>query len=112
MANLTKYQVKVRLKKGDEVVVLTGRAKGQTGKIDRIERKKDRVYLVGVNLAKRHTKPNLGNQEGGIIEKVAPLNISNVSLIDSKTKKPTRVGYKLDGAKKTRVARRSGTTIA
>jgi len=112
MSEMTKYEVKCRLKKGDEVVVLSGRCAGQKGKIDRIDRKHDAVYVSGVNLVKRHVKPSVADQEGGIVEKVAPLHISKVALLDPKTKKPTRVGFKVEGDKKVRFAKDSGTILA
>ena len=112
MKERTKYQTKCRLKKGDEVVITTGRsADGRTGKIDRIDLKKSRIYISGLNMVKRHTKPGQGNEEGGIIDKVMPVDISNVALVDPKTKKPTRVGYKLQDGKKVRYAKASGTVL-
>ena len=79
MAEKTKYQVKSRLKVGDEVVVLTGKSKGETGKIAKIDFKNDRVEVAGVNLAKRHTRPGTVSEEGGILDKAMPLHISNVA---------------------------------
>ena len=112
MKEQSKYQRKCRLKKGDEVVITTGRsADGKTGKIDRIDLKKNRVYVGGLNIAKRHTKPGQGQEEGGIIDKVMPVDISNVAFVDPKTKKPTRIGYKLQDGKKVRYAKASGTII-
>ncbi|SMF20802.1 50S ribosomal protein L24 [Pseudobacteriovorax antillogorgiicola] len=112
MAEQTKYQVKCKLVKGDEVVVLTGKSKGETGKIDRVSRKSGKVYVGGVNLAKRHTRPGTTSEEGGILDKAMPLDISNVALVDPKTKKPTRVGYKLQDGKKVRFAKASGTVLS
>ena len=112
MTELTKHEVKCRLKKGDEVVVLSGRCAGQKGKIDRIDRKHDHVFVSGVNLVKRHTKPSVSDQEGGIVDKAAPLHISKVALLDPKTKKATRIGYKVEGGKKVRFAKASGTILA
>lgn len=109
--NADKYSVKCKLHKGDEVIVLTGRSRGEVAKIDEVDRKNNRVYLAGKNLGKRHSKPNMNNQEGGIIDVAMPLHISNVALVDPKTKKPTRVGYKIDGGKKVRYAKGSGTII-
>ena len=107
-----KSEVKVRLKKGDEVVVIAGKEKGTSGKIARVVRKTDRVFVEGVNIAKRHTKPSLANQDGGIVDKPMGLHISNVMLVDPKTKKPTRIGYKVEGGKKVRFAKDSGTILA
>jgi len=108
----TKYQVKMKLKKGDEVVVISGKNRGETGAIQKIDKKYDRVFVTGINIAKRHTKATSSNQESGIVDKVMSIHISNVMLVDPKTKKPTRVGIKVgtDG-KRTRVAKKSGTTI-
>jgi len=109
---MSKYEVKCKLKKGDEVVVLTGRAKGTVAKIDVVNRKDLTVTLAGVNLSKRHVKPDMNNPNGGIIDKAMPLAISNVALVDPKTKKATRVGYKLEGDNKVRVAKKSGTILS
>lgn len=112
MNDLTKHEVKCRLKKGDEVVVLSGRCAGDKGKIDRIDRKHDKVYVSGVNLVKRHTKPSVADQEGGIVDIAAPLHVSKVALVDPKTKKATRIGYKIEGGKKVRFAKASGTILS
>lgn len=111
MPEKTKYQTKIRLKKGDEIVVLTGKSRGETGKIDRVEPKKDRVYVSGVNIAKRHTRPGSNAEEGGILDKVMPLHVSNVALVDPKEKKATRIGYRLEDGKKVRYAKASGTVL-
>lgn len=108
----TKYQKKCKLKKGDEVVVIAGRSKGSTGTIDKVDLKKDKIFIGGVNIYKRHTKPDMNSPEGGITEKVVPLPISNVALVDPKTKKATRVGYKVEGDKKVRFAKASGTILS
>jgi len=111
MEEKSKYEVKCRLHKGDEVIVLTGKNKDKTGTIDRVDRKSDRVYIGGVNLVRRHTKPTMANQDGGIVEKVMGLHVSNVALIDPKTKKATRIGYKDVEGKKVRFAKKSGTIL-
>ena len=107
-----KCEVKVRLKKDDEVMIVAGKDKGKTGKIARVAIKADRVFVEGVNVVKRHTKPSLQNQEGGIVEKSMGIHISNVMLVDPKSKKPTRVGYKIEGGKKVRFAKNSGTILS
>jgi large subunit ribosomal protein L24 len=112
MTQITKYQAKCKLKKGDEVIVISGRSRGKTGKIDRIDFKRDAVFLSGVHTVKRNTKPNLTNQEGGIVDKAAPLPICNVALVDPKTKKPTRVGFKIEDGKKVRFAKKSGIILS
>ena len=104
--------VKLRIKKGDRVVVITGRDKGKQGEILKVLPKESRVIVQGVNLAKRHTRPSPADPSGGILDKELPMHISNIAHIDPKSGKPTRVGFKLlaDG-RKVRVARRSGETI-
>jgi large subunit ribosomal protein L24 len=102
---------KFKIKKGDRVVVNTGRDKGRTGEVLRVLREDSRVVVQGVNIVKRHTKPSAAST-GGVVEKEAALHISNVAHVDPKTSKPTRIGYKvLDGGRKVRVARKSGETI-
>jgi len=102
---------KFKIRKGDRVVVITGRDKGKTGEVLRVIREESRVVVQGVNIVKRHTKPSAAST-GGVVEKEAALHISNVAHVDPKTSKPTRIGYKvLDGGRKVRVARKSGETI-
>src|SRR3546814_6546141 len=102
---------KFKIKKGDKVGVITGRDKGKQGDVLRGLRAEERVLVQGVNMVKRHTAPSQMSP-GGIVEKEAPLHISNVAHIDPKTKKPTRVGYKIDkDGRKTRIAKRSGEAI-
>jgi len=101
---------KLKVKKGDKVVVITGRDKGKQGEILKVLREENRVLVQGVNIVKRHQRQAMG-VEGGIISKEAPIHVSNVAHIDPKTQKPTRIGYKMDGDKKVRVARRSGEAI-
>jgi large subunit ribosomal protein L24 len=102
---------KFKLKKGDKVVVLAGRDKGKRGEVLRVDRADHRVLVQGVNMIKRHQRQT-PRQEGGIIEKEAPLHISNVALEDPKDGKPTRVGYKvLTDGRKVRFAKRSGEVI-
>jgi large subunit ribosomal protein L24 len=102
---------KFKIKKGDKVIVLTGREKGKTGEVVRVLRKEDRVLVQGVNLIKRHTRPSQVSA-GGIIEKEAPLHISNVAHVDPKGDKPTRVGFRVEkDGRKVRFAKRSGEAI-
>ena len=101
---------KLKVKKGDKVVVITGRDKGKRGEILKVLRDENRVIVQGVNMAQRHQKQSM-QQEGGIVQKELPIHVSNVALIDPKTEKPTRVGYKMDGERKVRVARRSGEAL-
>ncbi|MBM3597864.1 MAG: 50S ribosomal protein L24 [Alphaproteobacteria bacterium] len=101
---------KFKVRKGDQVVVITGRDRGRSGEVLRVIREERRVLVQGINMVKRHTRPSGGNA-GGIVDKEAPIHISNVALIDPKTKKPTRVGYKVTDGRKVRIARRSGEAI-
>jgi len=102
---------KMKVKKGDKVVVVTGREKGKTGEILRVMPKEARVLVQGVNMVKRHTRPSQTNP-GGINELEAPLHVSNVALADPQDGKPTRVGYRtLEDGRKVRFARRSGEII-
>lgn len=104
--------VKQKIKKGDEVIVLSGRSKGQTGKVDQVVVKSGKVYVSGVNIYKKHQKPGRDQTEGGIVEKPMPLPLCNVAFIDPKTKKPSRIGYKVEkGAGKTRIAKASGSAV-
>ncbi len=100
--------------KGDEVIVTAGngRAVGQTGKIERIDAKRNRVYVSGYNLRKKHSRVDMQNQAGGIIDKLMPVHISNIALLDPKKKKGTKIGYRLEGDKKVRIARSSGTVLS
>ena len=102
---------KFKIRKGDKVVVITGRDKGRSGEVLRVLRDEDRVLVQGVNMIKRHTRPAAG-QPGGIIEKEAAIHISNVAHLDPKSNKPTRVGYKfLEDGRKVRFAKRSGEVV-
>ncbi len=102
---------KFKIKKGDHVVVVTGRDRGKQGEVLRVVRKEDRLIVQGVNMVKRHSRPSAGHP-GGIIDKEAPIHISNVAHIDPSTSRPTRVGYKLlDDGRKVRVAKRSGEVL-
>jgi large subunit ribosomal protein L24 len=101
---------KFKIKKGDQVVVTTGRDKGRRGEVIEVRRTENRVLVQGCNIVKRHTRATQTNP-GGIINKEAPLHISNVSLIDPDSGKATRVGYEVKDGKKIRIARRSGKAL-
>jgi large subunit ribosomal protein L24 len=102
---------KYRIKKGDRVIVITGRDKGKRGEVVQVIRDENRAIVRGVNLVQRHTKQST-TSEGGIIAKEAPINISNIALADPKTDGPTRVGYKtLADGRKVRFAKKSGEVI-
>jgi large subunit ribosomal protein L24 len=109
---LESHNNKLHVKKDDTVIVITGKDKGKKGRIIAAYPRLNKVLVEGVNIVKRHSKPSQQNPQGGIIEKEAPVHVSNVMLIDPKSNKPTRIGYKmLDNGKKVRVAKRSGEVI-
>jgi large subunit ribosomal protein L24 len=104
-------QPKLKVKKGDRVVVTTGRDKGKRGEVLQIFPSENRAVVQGVNIVRRHQKQT-AQQEGGIVAKEAPIHISNIAVEDPKDGSPSRVGYKfLDDGRKVRVAKRSGETI-
>ena len=100
-----------KIKKGDKVVVLAGRDKGKSGEVIEVRPKENRALVRGVNMVRRHQRQS-ASQEGGIISKEGPINLSNIAIEDPKDGKPTRIGFKIlaDG-KKVRVAKRSGEQI-
>ena len=100
-----------KIKKGDKVVVLTGRDKGKSGEVVEVRPKENRALVRGVNMVRRHQRQS-ASQEGGIISKEGPINLSNIALEDPKDGKPTRVGFKiLSDGQKVRIAKRSGEQI-
>ena len=100
-----------KIKKGDKVIVLTGRDKGKSGEVLRVLPTEQRVVVAGINQVKRHEKPSM-RTSGGIVTKESPIHLSNVALADPKDGKPTRVGFTvLKDGKKVRVAKRSGETL-
>ena len=100
----------MKIKKGDEVVVISGKYKGVKGAVLEARPTEFRVVVAGVNRHKWHVKPTQ-NEAGHIVDREAPIHVSNVALVDPKTKKPTRVGYKVEKGKKVRVAKKSGTEL-
>ena len=103
--------LKLKIRKGDTVVVLTGRDKGKTGEVLRVRPKDQRVVVRGVNMIKRHTRPSQ-TTPGGVLEREAALHISNLAIADPKDGKPTRVGYRvLEDGRKVRFAKRSGEIV-
>jgi large subunit ribosomal protein L24 len=114
----TKYEVeskkfyKIRLQKGDTVMVRAGREKGKTGKIEAVHPFDNKVTVTGINIVKRHTKPNRAHPQGGIIEITKPIHVSKVGIVEPTSKQPSRIGFKLgaNGAK-TRVFKKSGKEI-
>lgn len=110
----------MNIKKGDTVVIIAGKYQFKikagkkervTGKVISVNKEKNLVVVEGVNKVKKHEQPNQQNQKGKIIEIEAPINASNVAILDPKLKKPTRVGYKIVGEKKVRYAKKSGTVL-
>ena len=99
-----------KIKKGDRVVVLTGKDKGKTGNVTRVWPKECRVLVEGLNMVQRHTRPTQADPQGGIKHKEAPLHLSNVAIVDANGK-PTRVGFRVDGDKKVRFAKSTGEVI-
>lgn len=100
----------MKIRKGDQVIVTTGRDKGKQGEVLRAMPKDNKVVVQGVNMVKRHTRPSQ-TSAGGIISKEAPIDVSNVALIDPETGKATRIGYKVVDGEKVRVAKKSGKVI-
>lgn len=103
---------KLHIKKNDTVVVLAGEDKGKTGKVLKVLVEKNRALVEGVNMVSKSTKPSAKNPQGGIVKQEAPIHISNLSLVDPKSGKPTRVGIKVaEDGKKVRIAKKSGEEI-
>jgi large subunit ribosomal protein L24 len=104
----------MKIKTDDNVIVISGKDKGKTGKVLRVDREKDRVYVEGCNIVKRHQRPTPGrpNAPVGVIEREGPVHVSNVALLDPKDRKPTRVGVRrTEDGSRMRVTKRSGTEI-
>lgn len=101
----------MKLHVGDKVVVIAGNDKGKTGTIQKVYPKLNKVVVENVNVRKKHKKPTQNNPEGSIVEMYAPIDASNVMIVDPKTKKATRIGYKEVKGKKVRVAKKSGATL-
>ena len=101
----------MNLVKGDKVIVIAGRDKGKTGTIQKVIPEHNKVVVENVNIRKKNNKPSQKNPDGGIVEIYAPIDASNVMLVDPKTKKPTRIGHKEVKGKKVRYAKASGTVL-
>jgi large subunit ribosomal protein L24 len=99
-----------KVKKGDRVIMLTGKDKGRSGAVTRVIPKESRVVVSGLNMVHRHTRPSQTDPQGGIRHREAPVHVSNVAIVDS-SGKPTRVGFKIEDGKKVRVARTTGEVI-
>lgn len=102
---------KLHIKKGDEVIVLAGKNKNSKGKVLKVLVKEEKAIVEGINMVSKSTKPNAQNPQGGIIKQEAPIHISNISLIDPKSGKPTRVSIKHEGKNVIRVSKKSGEEI-
>lgn len=103
----------LKIRRDDEVVVISGKDRGKTGRVLRVEPAKQRVYVEGLNIVKRHQRPTPlnPNAEAGVVEKEGPIHISNVAVLDPKDKKPTRVGVARENGVRNRVTRRTGTKL-
>ena len=103
----------MKIRTDDNVIVISGKDKGRTGKVLRTDPKRDRVFVEGVNMVKRHMRPTPGrpNAPVGVIEKEGPIHVSNVAIVDPKDKKPTRVGVRREDGKRMRVTKRSGAEL-
>jgi large subunit ribosomal protein L24 len=103
---------KLKIRRDDQVVVTSGKDRGKTGRVLRVEPAKSRVYVEGLNIIKRHSKPRPGTTEpGGIVEKEGPIHISNVMLLDPQDNKPTRVGVTHENGKRFRVSKKTGNKV-
>ena len=103
--------IKLKIKTGDTVKVIAGDHKGSEGKVVRVDREKNKAIVEGVNMVSKHTKPSAKSPQGGIVKKEAPLHISNLSLIDPKSKVATKVGIKVEGDKKVRFSKKSNQVL-
>jgi len=103
--------IKLKIKSGDVVKVIAGDHKGSQGTILRVDREKNKAIVEGVNMVSKHTKPSAKNPQGGIVKKEAPMHISNLSLIDPKSKEATKVGMKVEGDKKVRFSKKSNQVL-
>jgi large subunit ribosomal protein L24 len=103
--------IKLKIKSGDTVKVIAGDHKGSEGKVLRVDREKNKAIVEGVNMVSKHTKPSAKNPQGGIVKKEAPIHISNIALIDPKSKTATKVGVKVEGDKKVRFSKKSNQVL-
>jgi large subunit ribosomal protein L24 len=107
----------MKIRRDDTVRIIAGKDKGRTGRVLRVDPKKDKVYVEGANIIKRHTRPRTlrdtqrAQELGGIVEKEGPIHVSNVMLVDLESNEPTRVGITRDGGRRRRIAKRTGKEI-
>nr|WP_299343375.1 50S ribosomal protein L24 [Allomuricauda sp.] len=103
--------MKLKIKAGDTVRVITGDHKGSEGKVVKVDREKNKAIVEGINMVSKHEKPSAKNPQGGIVKKEAPIHISNLSLLDPKSGDATRVGYEVRDGKKVRVSKKSNEVL-
>jgi large subunit ribosomal protein L24 len=103
--------IKLKIKSGDTVTVIAGDHKGSEGKVLRVDREKNKAIVEGVNMVSKHTKPSAKSPQGGIVKKEAPIHISNLALIDPKSKSASKVGIKVEGDKKVRFSKKSNQVV-
>ena len=103
--------IKLKIKSGDTVRVIAGDHKGAEGKVVKVDREKNKAIVEGVNMVSKHTKPSAKSPQGGIVKKEAPIQISNIALVDAKTKQTTKVGMRMDGDKKVRFSKKSNQVL-
>ena len=103
--------IKLKIKTGDIVRVIAGDHKGSEGKVVKVDREKNKAIVEGVNMVSKHTKPSAKNPQGGIVKKEAPIQISNIALVDAKTKETTKVGMRMEGDKKVRFSKKSNQVL-
>ena len=103
--------IKLKIKSGDIVRVIAGDHKGSEGKVLKVDREKNKAIVEGVNMVSKHTKPSAKSPQGGIVKKEAPIHISNLALIDPKSKEATKVGIKVEGDKKVRFSKKSNQVL-
>ncbi len=101
----------MKIVKGDKVIVIAGSDKGKTGVVQAVYPKTNKVVVEGVNIHKKHKKPTQNNPEGSVVEMYVPIDASNVAIVDPKTKKASRVGYKVEKGVKTRISKASGSKL-
>lgn len=103
--------IKLKIKSGDTVRVIAGDHKGAEGKVVKVDREKNKAIVEGVNMVSKHTKPSAKSPQGGIVKKEAPIQISNIALVDAKTKQTTKVGMRMEGDKKVRFSKKSNQVL-
>ena len=103
--------IKLKIKSGDTVRVIAGDHKGAEGKVVKVDREKNKAIVEGVNMVSKHTKPSAKSPQGGIVKKEAPIQISNIALVDTKTKQTTKVGMRMDGDVKVRFSKKSNQVL-